>query len=100
MKKHLKKIVGCTFAAVLGLSAYLSYRQAQPAPQISDLTLANIEALGYLYDNEGRDKVGRCDPPWNCLCDVDVFNNGYPGKPADNSGGPIPVEFPGIFYSN
>lgn len=46
MKRHLKKVLFCTIALALGAGAYLSFQLARSSAQpVSDLTLANIEAM-------------------------------------------------------
>ena len=40
-------------ALSLGAGVFTAYRLAQPEPQVSDLTLANIEALGLDTDETG-----------------------------------------------
>ncbi|WP_294597840.1 hypothetical protein [uncultured Rikenella sp.] len=98
LKKHLKTAIFGSVALAAGVSAWVNFRLASSEQPLSDLTLANIEAMSYIYDNNGS-KYGECNPPWELLCVPEVFNNGYPGKPADNSGGPYVIEFPGIFKS-
>lgn len=48
MKKKLTPVKMLTVVAALSLGAgvFTAYRLAQPEPQVSDLTLANLEALG------------------------------------------------------
>lgn len=45
---------------VLGASSVSAYLQAQPKEQLSNLTLANIEALGGMHDEIGN--IASC--PW------------------------------------
>ena len=45
MKKTFKKIVLGVLGGLLVGGAYLNYRMAQPKQPMSDLTLANIEAM-------------------------------------------------------
>lgn len=45
MRKYLKKWMVCASVAIVAAGAYLTYRQVLPQEPISDLTLANIEAL-------------------------------------------------------
>lgn len=58
MKKLTKMLLAAGVTLVLGTGAVLSYLQAQPQEQLSDLTLANIEALG--YDTVQEAAIGGC----------------------------------------
>lgn len=45
MKRSNKFQLGGVFALLIGGGAYLNYLKAQPREQLSDLTLANLEAM-------------------------------------------------------
>lgn len=69
MKRHLKKIALGTFMLALGAAAYLNFQLSKPAEPLSDLTLANIEALS--YSKEG-DSYNPCYPPYSYVCEYFV----------------------------
>ena len=60
-KKTAKKIALGVLGGLLAGGAYLNYRMAQPKQAMSDLTLANIEALSAVDDN---DDVVLCPGGW------------------------------------
>lgn len=45
MKRSNKFLLGGVFALLIGGGAYLNYLKTQPREQLSDLTLANLEAM-------------------------------------------------------
>lgn len=67
MKRSNKFQLGGVFALLIGGGAYLNYLKTQPREQLSDLTLANLEAMAlppdfididgdiYTGDMTGRD---------------------------------------------
>ncbi len=55
MKKTMVAVFGGMLVAV---GSYLTYLQAQPQEQMSDLTLANIEAMASGIDFEDNDEFG------------------------------------------
>lgn len=80
-----KILLSAAGTLLIGGGAYLSYLKAQPREQLSDLTLANIEALGFSYIEIGDDIYtddaydrGDCmgDPNSNCGQPV-VTQNGH-----------------------
>ena len=76
MKKFTKMMFasGVTFA--LGVGAVTSYLVAQPKEQLSDLTLANIEAMSAIikdYENVSGGKIG-----W-CVGDYGTCDEPFPG---------------------
>lgn len=94
MKKLNKILLTSGGTLLLCTGSVTAYLQAQPKEQLSDLTLANIEALGYIYESDT--KQGTCDPPYNCTCTYEIMNPAHPGQPAGTPG-PEVVDFPGIF---
>lgn len=62
---------------VLGASSVSAYLQAQPKEQLSNLTLANIEALGGMHDEIGN--IASCpwpaDPYVSCM-EITQFPDG------------------------
>ncbi len=60
MKKITRIMLSAGVMLVLGTGLVLSYMQARPEERLSDLTLANIEALGAIKDlNEGFEYVSK-----------------------------------------
>lgn len=59
MKRSNKFLLGGVFVLLIGGSAYLNYLKAQPQEQLSDLTLANIEAMALHFE---YGNVSSC--PW------------------------------------
>lgn len=55
MKKLTKILLTAGVTLVLGTGIITSYLQAQPQEQVSDLTLANIEAMAVSDDKENGD---------------------------------------------
>ena len=96
MKKHLKTAIFGSVALAAGVSAWVNFRLASSEQPLSDLTLANIEAMSFIYDNGNN--YGECSAPWDLICTTEVFNDDDPGKPTGSGGGFV-IKFPGIFTS-
>lgn len=81
-------------ALSLGTGVFTAYRLAQPEPQVSDLTLANIEALGLDTDETGI-VVGKCGNSALQECEAtcskcgEKLSAGWPG-PKLQAMGPCP----------
>ena len=94
MKRSNKFLMGGVFALLIGGGAYLNYLKAQPRERPSDLTLANIEALGLDTDETGI-VVGKCGNSFLYKCEAtcskcgEQLSAGWPG-PKLQAMGPCP----------
>lgn len=69
MKKLNKKTIIAVFGGMLvAAGSYLTYLQAQPQEQMSDLTLANLEAMANDLDNPDLFRI-----TYRCRGEGDLF---------------------------
>ncbi len=71
MKRSNKFLLGGVFVLLIGGGAYLNYLKAQPQEQLSDLTLANLEAMADIYTDKDIDRDD-CQGAENANCGMPV----------------------------
>lgn len=81
MKRSNKFLLGGVFVLLIGWAAYINYQRALPKEQLSDLTLANLEAMALppdFIDIDGDiytgDMTGRndCQVQKNSSCGMTI----------------------------
>lgn len=84
MKKHLKIAIFGSVALAAGVSAWINFRLASSEQPLSDLTLANIEAMSYVE----HDRTICLGPEW--ICAMPAEGDGWLVKGYNLYGGGIP----------
>lgn len=57
----IKKLVKATFVAVVGLVASINVFNSQKSEVLSDVAMANVEALADYEDNNSSNMISCCD---------------------------------------
>ena len=74
------KITSAIAIVAIALTMALNVNLSAKSNSLSDISLANVEALAYVLEIDGL-VIGECGDPWDNVC----FN--YSG-----------IEFPGVLY--
>ncbi len=65
-----KRIIKVTFVAVVAMIGTINVFNANKTETLSDIALANVEALAYYVEGEFGDY--ECEAPFNAQCSVEL----------------------------